>query len=819
MSSDIDVGLEQQLLEIHNGLKQIQESIEILKYKADAILRQTFQLAEFTVPRLFIVLPESMSRFDPAQWVQFNYRLYFLCECDDDNGPHLAFHEGYEIKQPREFLRKYGPYLRKMLTVMKYTIRASTFILPPLKHIVPTIPNSIIPEVQRYGDKLSKQIEQFSEILTKVEQSENISLERKFQYTEGVELRGIEGFLKKYDAHHSLGNLYRSVTNDGHIRWVCIQHYEQCYSENIIKGLREDFQNLGGSITRDTALIGEQASSNFTRILSIFRKGLRVYSIVLKDVNLEEKDFHELLTFVSQQSVIQSLQLENIIVLSKPFDMKKRMIISKLNETVRANDKLQIEYSFTKSLNKFQSKVISNITKTNTRLIFRLRSREKTPSLELIGTKENGFILSINNSDEKYDVNYRTAIRNIFLFVPNINEIILRKGVISNQIWSEFFQFLTTNGNPQKLTIDCCLTLEQTKELSISLTDNKKMLTLHMCNAWEKDNEIIGLENIFHTLQMNTVLVEFDLTSQTDILQFDFIAKCLLENKSLRVLQLPRSQIQQNTDLEICEHFLRNTSLHTLSLELISINCQASFERLACAVDKNQTLEILQLKGSDCSAIFHRQNHISHIENNLVRQSLTQTSTHTSRTKSKRFLELLSCFTSEHRHHPHEEIILSSMIFTERENRKQIPVEPFYTLCDHPSFYKQIQEMTQNYKLKKLQIAVRDDLEMSDMSLCLKSNSTVTELRFSKRILTVEDIQMLVQALRDNSTVTHLSLNEIIISIIYFRQIFDVLCDDRTLRVLEVQHCIPHSDRDLFLEEVKALEMKNPSLKIVYESP
>lgn len=40
--------LEQQNLELRSGMKNIHEDLAILKAKADAILRQTFELTEFT---------------------------------------------------------------------------------------------------------------------------------------------------------------------------------------------------------------------------------------------------------------------------------------------------------------------------------------------------------------------------------------------------------------------------------------------------------------------------------------------------------------------------------------------------------------------------------------------------------------------------------------------------------------------------------------------------------------------------------------------------------------------------------------------------
>src|SRR5262249_7065026 len=144
----------------------------------------------------------------PAHWFRLNYRLYFLCECENDDERHFAFHEGYEIKQPREFFSKYGPYLRNMLTFMKCVISADSLIVPQLSHVASRIFNSDIHQDRIFWNNLSTRIEQLDEILTEAGHP-NISTERKFQDIEGVELREIESFLKKTDDHRTFGNLYR----------------------------------------------------------------------------------------------------------------------------------------------------------------------------------------------------------------------------------------------------------------------------------------------------------------------------------------------------------------------------------------------------------------------------------------------------------------------------------------------------------------------------------------------------------------------------------------------------------------------------------
>jgi hypothetical protein len=696
-TSKFDNDVKQKLFQIDNNLKQTLENTEIIKATTAAILRQAFELAEYTMPRLFIVLPDYTPHYNLTQWLHLNYRLYFLCECENDDERHLAFHDGYEVKQPREFFLQFGPYLYNMLTIVKYAISVGGLIVPHLSFIASEISTSAIPKDRSSWNRVGTRVQWLAEILKEARESSNISTDTRVQHLEGAALRGIESFLKKTDEHRKFGNLFRSVTNDGHVRWVCIQHHEQHYSKNAIKSLHEEFRKLGGEIKEDIAIVEGKASEELPGMLDVLKKGFSFFSVVLKDSSIKEKHFHELLSFVSQQSTIHNLQLENINVLSNHRNKRKQIIISELNKTVKANEKLQIQYSFTKPLSEFASEILHIITETNSRLIFQLRSREDTPSLELTGAKETGFTLTINNSNEKYDINYHTAIKNIFTLISNITKIVLHNGIISDRIWSCFFDSLTTNVSLQELILDCQLTLEQTKELSLSLRDNRTLKTLQMSNMWKQDDELQGFEEIFQAFQMNTGLFELNLSCYTDLIQLDFIAKYLLQNQSLRVLRLPKCQIQQNTDIKICESFFQTTSLNTLSLELISTNCEASLERLARAMNKNETLDTLELKGLDCSAIFHRKNHIPNSENNPVRSSAA-------RTKPKKCLGLFRCHRSKHRHDSDEEITTP----LERNHRKSVSVEPFYQLCHHPPLYKEIQEMTQNFKLEELEINLED---------------------------------------------------------------------------------------------------------------
>ncbi len=123
-------------------------------------------------------------------------------------------------------------------------------------------------------------------------------------------------------------------------------------------------------------------------------------------------------------------------------------------------------------------------------MVFRVRSQEGEPSLELAKTDKTEFIVSINHSNENDNVNYHTAIKNIFLTVPNITKLLLHRRVDSTCIWDSFHQFLTTSKSLQELTLVCRLTLEQTTALSKSLIDNKTLKTLHMRKILEREDEL-----------------------------------------------------------------------------------------------------------------------------------------------------------------------------------------------------------------------------------------------------------------------------------------------------------------------------------------
>ena len=63
--------------------KQALDRLVAVQGKVQAILIQNYELHEYPILRLFIVLPKDSSRWDPVNLFQNKFRLYFLCECGE----------------------------------------------------------------------------------------------------------------------------------------------------------------------------------------------------------------------------------------------------------------------------------------------------------------------------------------------------------------------------------------------------------------------------------------------------------------------------------------------------------------------------------------------------------------------------------------------------------------------------------------------------------------------------------------------------------------------------------------------------------------
>ena len=89
------------------------------------------QLQEYTTPRYFFILPGNdynLDRLDSDQnLLNLHFKLYFLCDyLNDPEGFHIVQHEGYSIRDFKEFIAKYGQYLQITLNFVPFLISLPT---------------------------------------------------------------------------------------------------------------------------------------------------------------------------------------------------------------------------------------------------------------------------------------------------------------------------------------------------------------------------------------------------------------------------------------------------------------------------------------------------------------------------------------------------------------------------------------------------------------------------------------------------------------------------------------------------------------------
>jgi len=75
------------VIKLQEEMKQLQiqalDRLALLQNNVRALLTQTYELHEYPIPRLFIVLPDNRSSWNPMDFFSNKFRLYFLCECGE----------------------------------------------------------------------------------------------------------------------------------------------------------------------------------------------------------------------------------------------------------------------------------------------------------------------------------------------------------------------------------------------------------------------------------------------------------------------------------------------------------------------------------------------------------------------------------------------------------------------------------------------------------------------------------------------------------------------------------------------------------------
>ncbi|KAG0220837.1 hypothetical protein BGX31_010466 [Mortierella sp. GBA43] len=254
------------------------------------ILFRDCELHESPIPRLFIILPKPSGPHHKLTGLRSErFRLHFMCECGTFFLPnksvtspqiHVAHSEGYDIIKPIEFIEKYGNHLLAMMYMLKYeavlaSLKASSstghkatdkstkyegipgYIGAEFSHLtgngIGTLADDVIGHVHQVQRRSGSGAGSFtlSELLDNLK-----PLTR-------LDLKELRSYLDIKDAGHTLGKMNRMVTSEGHIKWLCVNHYRGICTKLSAKRLRRIIELGSGRFIEELSRIEISLGSGY----------------------------------------------------------------------------------------------------------------------------------------------------------------------------------------------------------------------------------------------------------------------------------------------------------------------------------------------------------------------------------------------------------------------------------------------------------------------------------------------------------------------------------------------------------------------------
>ncbi|KAF9116593.1 hypothetical protein BGW39_002695, partial [Mortierella sp. 14UC] len=646
--------------EIWKLQKQMNDRLILIQSKTEAILNQQLELAEYPIPRLFIVLPEELTKYDPGNWFRTKFRLHFICECGKHTEPsnskvahhlHLAKHEGYLVREPTEFFKKYGPFLLLMLELIKLGTSVAGHVVPALASLkVVELVDSVQQTVESVTAKIDYSLECIDSQLAKVQASspgDFAVTEPRTEMTEqglanylsgvegleGVELRQLGSFLKTSEEENLLGNLYRMTTSDGHVKWVCRDHYRASYQEKHVQKLRDVVKLAQGEFDEQLGRIEIVLESRFAAdefysavskakgVLELIvelrwectRSDLEAFHNALKKsrvpvLRLDLGQFGTTLGHTTFSKLIPTSRYKALSSITELRSMKTvRIVLPKdfamLSSFHPKKPSHLLELSFELVAGPFGAKELvplADALKTNSTLTAldlqdnKIGSREAQIIAEAL--KTNSTLITLHLGNNTIGDNGAQSL-SVALKINSTLAILDLKGNSIRDVGAKALsEALKTNSTLTTLDLtNNSIWFGGLLTFSEALKDNSTLTTLDLYNNLIGDD---GAKALSEALKTNSTLTTLNLTNNSI---GDDGAKALAEalktNSTLTTLNLTNNSIGSDGAKTLAQALMTNSTLTTLSLTSNLIG-EIGAQAVAEALKANSNLTILDLQSN-----------------------------------------------------------------------------------------------------------------------------------------------------------------------------------------------------------------------------
>ncbi|KAF8939959.1 hypothetical protein BGZ58_008223 [Dissophora ornata] len=591
-----------------NQEKVIEKALKrlaVIQGRVEAILTQTYELHEYPIPRLFIVLPKKPSNWDPVNILNNQFRLHFLCECgehtkalDDKSSKiqhhiHVSKHDGYDLQRPKEFFQKYGRYILTLLEMIKYRVTIASIVIPalaavsahgandrlkgPLKAISEADVNQAIEYLQCITDK-------DSDDLIKDNQAESFA---GLKALEGAGLRHLEAFIKSKDNHRVLGNLYRIISHDGHVKWICIDHFRSTYQQNEQQAFADIVGVNGGSYDPRLGEVVINLESKFGVA--------QLYGALAKAKCVDELD----ITFSWKPSHLRKLSFE-----LRP-DSIGRNELELLAEALKTSSTLttltlETHFDVSNSIGDEGAQVLSEALKTNSTLTtLKLGGSSIGENGAVVlseALKTNSTLTTLNLWSNSTGENGAVALSEALKTNSALTTLNLRSNSIRNNGAVSLSEALKTNSALTALYLGTnSIGGNGAVALFEALKTNSTLTTLNLWSNSIKENGAVALSE---ALKINSALATLDLGCNS-IREKGAVAlsEALKTNSTLTTLNLWSNSTGENGAVALSEALKTNSALTILHLggNLIKDNGAVA---LSEALKTNSTLTTLYLSGN-----------------------------------------------------------------------------------------------------------------------------------------------------------------------------------------------------------------------------
>ncbi|KAF9209827.1 hypothetical protein BGZ49_000548 [Haplosporangium sp. Z 27] len=574
--------MQNQMLDLQN---QTLDRLAILQKHARAILVQNFELHEYPIPRLFIILPIDKSKWDPTRILENKFRIHFLCECGDytieaskscENLVHLAKHDGYEIKDGTEFFKKYGKYMLILMRGLKMGMQSVNISMP---HIPVT---KLVDAGIDYSISYMEALSVDNPVLDSTNTADD------YEGLEGADLRQLDKFLQINDQDRKLGNLYRITTESGHVKWVCIDHYRATYKEKEQQAFVDIVKMNDGTYDEELGrlVISLRSRIRAQEFFDALSKARHVYGL---DVTFGWK-----CSTSDLEALENALKVSNVSVLRLDLQHFQESLTRKLLPANTILTTWNLEHS---SITNEGALALSEVLKTNTTLT----------TLNLgWNSIENEGALALSEALKTNCTLTTLALESNF--IGNEGALALSEALETNTILTA----LDLRGNPigrlgalaltQALEINATLTNlslwhnsignEKSLALSEALKTNTTLTTLNLkSNSIGNEGALALSEALKTNATLTSLNLEWSSIGNEGVLT---LSEALKINSTLTDLDLQSNSIGKEGALALSEALKINTTLSTLDLGYNSIGNEGALA-LSEALKINTTLTTLDL--------------------------------------------------------------------------------------------------------------------------------------------------------------------------------------------------------------------------------